>query len=382
MKWLRGVVHVTFSGAATALTAGALIVLDSSAIQAAETSSHTRTFTPEEFGAAGNGIRNDTKAVQAAIDAAQHRGIVLLPAGKTFRCTHSLLIPSFTTITGKGATSQLRFTWSAADGPSSGGTYYVGNDHPTRGNRDIDLSNFEVRGDGNGLPSGPNSLHPEGLAAGVHLRTVSRFTYDRLDIVDVPGISLSFQGSEHGLIEHNFVHNSGRDGITGTSYTRSLKDITITHNVVDDVGDDGIAINGTPDGTKELSVLPTHITVDDNKVQGWSSNVDGRALGRGIVLHSVTHTSITDNSIANTYSSGIEIFGATSDISVIGNSVTGAGLLSIGSSLDIPRQPTDGIDIDGAVAVVLKSNVSAANHGANIRVTDCTECSIQNEAPK
>ena len=42
-------------------------------------------FYPEDYGAVGNGVQNDVKALQAAIDAAhKNGGTVVLTSGKTY----------------------------------------------------------------------------------------------------------------------------------------------------------------------------------------------------------------------------------------------------------------------------------------------------------
>lgn len=60
-------------------------------------------FNPKEYGAIGNGIANDTAAVQSAISAMPASGGVLyIPANTTFLCTAEITLPSSKSITIKG----------------------------------------------------------------------------------------------------------------------------------------------------------------------------------------------------------------------------------------------------------------------------------------
>lgn len=63
----------------------------------------TITFkTPQEYGAIGNGTVDDTVALQAAIDASSNAFPLYLPAGKTYKITSTIVLPSNVTIIGAG----------------------------------------------------------------------------------------------------------------------------------------------------------------------------------------------------------------------------------------------------------------------------------------
>jgi hypothetical protein len=358
----------------------------------------THIFRPEQFGAIGNGKHNDTAAVQAAINAAAGRGVVLLLAHRTYLCTKSLTIPSNSTIRGANTTAVLSFNWVDALGPASGGAGYIRTDS-SKPNSNITLTHFTVQGYGNGQPSGPNALYPDRLTPGVNLYSVNGSTITYLHVQDVPGISIEYHGSQHGTIAHNYVHNSGRDGITGFWGPPNLDNIKVDHNYIADVGDDAIALNGAP--TTPLiatTALPYNLTVSENIIQGWPKNVNGRILGRGILLDTVAETTVADNSINNTFSSGIAIVGSqgpttaadknpvtnapwlSTGVTVENNRITNAGQLDIGSTISfiVGNQPTDGIYINGAENAIIKGNAVTNPRGKAIDNVRCDpNCLVQ-----
>lgn len=355
-------------------------------------------FTPEQFGAIGNDKHNDTAAVQAAINAAAGKGVVLFSAHRTYLCTKSLTIPSSSIIRGTNTTAILSFNWIDAVGPASGGAGYITTDG-AKATSHITLSHFTVQGDGNGQPAGPNVLYPNRLTPGVNLYSVSGFTITRLHVQDVPGISIEYHGSQYGTIAHNYVHNSGRDGITGFWDPPNLDNIKVEYNYVADVGDDAIALNGAPTPPPvNTSALPYNLTVSDNTIRGWPGNVNGRILGRGILLDAVAETIVTDNSITNTFSSGIAIEGSQSpatavdknpvtnapwlstDVTVDNNRITNAGQLDAGSTIGpiIGNQPRDGIYINGAEDAIISGNMVSNPQGQAIDNEACDpNCSVQ-----
>ncbi|HEY3865214.1 MAG TPA: right-handed parallel beta-helix repeat-containing protein [Solirubrobacteraceae bacterium] len=355
------------------------------------------TFTPEQFGAIGNGKHNDTAAVQAAINAAAGRGMVLLSAHKTYLCTKALTIPSNSTIEGTNSTAVLSFNWFDASGSDSGGRSYIGS-NVTASNSNITLTKFTVQGAGTGYPSGPNALYPTGLVSGVNLHFVNHFSIRHLQVRDVPGISIAYLGSQNGRIVYSYVHNSGRDGITGFGDSQNLDNIKIEHNDIVDVGDDAIAVNGAPlRPSVNAPPLPYNITVSNNIIQGWSTNINGKTLGRGIFIAAVVDVTVTNNSINNTFSSGIMVMGSQTlgivvdknpathaptrsrEVIIQNNVITDAGQLSTGSTLDLGHGGrTDGIYIDGATSTVVSGNIITNSLSQAVDNVECiSNCTVQ-----
>jgi hypothetical protein len=360
--------------------------------------------TPEQYGAVGNGVHDDTAAVQAAVNAAAGKLPVWLGAGKTYVCNSTILLPSNTTLEGAGTNSELKFTWFDAQGSHSGGNPYLGNKDTRTGDTNITLTNFQLVGATDGLPSGPNSLYPNDLTAGIRLRTVDRFSITHVEVSDTPAIAITYQGSQNGTLEYNYIHNSGRDGITGFWYIQNLSNIVVSHNYIAKVGDDGIAINGlvASPGPLNTSALPTNIQITDNTIAGWSSNPNGRSLGRGIALNGVNGVLVKDNSVNGSYSAGILVGGCIShlcpngtldpstgqpwrskNVQVLNNSITNAGQLSIGSLIDQlvdgAAQSKNGLDFYGTDDSTASGNTITNSLGAAVDVTDCNDCTIQSD---
>jgi hypothetical protein len=361
----------------------------------------TNSVTPEQYGALGNGTHDDTSAIQSAINAAAGR-IVWLSANKTYLCNASVKAPSNTTVEGAGPTAVLKFSWSDTSGSASKGGYYIGNTHQgLNSDTNITLTNFVVKGAGSGLPSGPSELYPNGLVPGVAIRGVTTFNLTHMEVTNVPGISVLYQGDNHGDIEYNNVHNSGRDGITGFwSGVGNLYTITVANNYINKVGDDGIAIWGTlPTGQAvNNTAIPYDIHITSNTVLGWTSNPNGKVMGRGIVLSVVNGASVQNNSVTNTYGNGILVWGCTparcpsgvvnpatgqpwrtTDVQVLSNSVTNAGQLHNGSTIDsyIGNQPHDGMYFDTTDNSTASGNTITNSLQIPVYIGDCNNCNIQ-----
>ncbi|VXC52075.1 hypothetical protein NOCARDAX2BIS_80007 [Nocardioides sp. AX2bis] len=344
---------------------------------------------PEDYGALGDGVHDDGPALQEALDTAQGRK-VQLAAGSTYLSRVSIRLPSHTTLRGP-ADAVLRFPWQAATGLDTGGPYYLGNTDQVGGNDDIVLDGFSVVGGGDGLPAGPN-LEGETLGIpAIRLRGVNSFTLTNLDIGYATGISILYQGSVHGTIVGNHVHDSGRDGITGMWLGDNLADITVADNVIARVGDDAIAIAGATIRLFNDVELPYDIRILDNRISGWERDPNGEILGRGIALLAVEDVEVAGNVVARTAGPGIMVRGAPAGgsvnpadgrvwssrgITITDNAVSGAAVHSITSTLPASYQGFGGIEVSDAFDVVTEGNIVDAAVGEDYQVTNCTGCSI------
>lgn len=343
---------------------------------------------PETFGAVGDGVHDDTSALQEAIDKADGK-LVQLSANANYLCTRSLLLPSHTTLEGPRSAS-ITFSWTHK-GADSGGGFYIGNADQAGGNSDIIISGFSIVGAGSGLPSGPQSVNASRNVPMVRLRSVSSFVVANLDISLAPGISILYQGCTHGRVINNYVHDSGRDGITGTWRHRNLTDILIAGNTIARVGDDGIAVVGTPHGSLNRAALPNDIRIIHNSITGWRRNPNGLLLGRGIALLAVRNVQVVDNTIANSASYGILIRGSVQKgsvnprgqpwisqrVTLVGNTVLNSARNWEGSRMP-PGQThgTSGIDVADAAMIRLEGNVVQKSKGRDVVVARCRDCSL------
>lgn len=344
---------------------------------------------PEDYGALGDGIHDDAPALQAALDAAQGR-VVQLTAGSTYLCRSSIRLPSHTTLQGP-ADATLRFPWEDATGVDTGGPYYLGNADQVDGNDDIVLDGFSVVGGGDGLPAGPIL---EGKIRGIpaiRLRGVNSFSLRNLDVGYATGVSILYQGSIHGSIVGNQVHDSGRDGITGMWLGDNLADITVSDNVIARVGDDAIAIAGATTRLPNDVELPYDIRIVDNRIVGWDSDPNGEILGRGIALLAVEDVEVIGNVITRTAGPGIMVRGApgggsvnpddglvwsSRGITIAGNAVSEAAVHSLTSTLPASYQGVGGIEVSDAFDVVAENNSVDAAVGEDYEVSNCDSCAI------
>lgn len=349
------------------------------------------TVTPEVYGAFGDGKHDDTAALQRALDAASGSGDeLILGNGATYLISDPLRIGSGTRVRGYGTNSVLQFTWARRSDGS--GAYYIGNRRQVApGDTDIHLSDFSIRGAGDGLPSGPIYSGPIPFPLGIRLRHVSHFSLTGLTISHVPGASILYQGCSDGEISDNDIKNSGRDGITGTGWTRGLNRIRIANNRIELVGDDAIAIVSASVRHEVVGPLPTEIVISQNYIEGWPGNPNGLALGRGINVNAATHVRIVENIIVRTHSYGILVKDAPNSqsidpetgnpwrsdhILIADNVVREAGQNVLGSAQIVQEPGHDGIAIRGGDQVSIRNNAVTDSYGQDIVLYDCYDCSV------
>jgi hypothetical protein len=267
--------------------------------------------TPEQYGAKGDGATDDTTAMQNALNGASGKTL-WLPAGKTYKVSKTISVPSDTTVTGAGTTSVIKFTWQDATGTASGGGSNIRTKDTTSSN--IHLSNFVLQGAGDGLPGGAKADNANGLVPLLKLIRLDNFTVTHMELRNAVGLSVSYSGCSNGVFQYNYVHNSGRDGITGyTDQAKATTSITVDNNKIEKVGDDGVAINGlVPGQNLSTSVgLAKNIKITNNIVIGWNPDPNGQYLGRGIQVDGVDGIVIKYNQISYPSSNGLLITGCT-----------------------------------------------------------------------
>jgi hypothetical protein len=281
----------------------------------------TSYITPASYGAKGDNSTDDTAAMQKALNAAAGKTL-WLPAGKTYKVSQTIAVPSKATIIGAGTTSVIRFTWTGVTSAGSGG----GSNLRTAGtsSNNINLSNFVLQGGGDGLPGGVKAGNPEGLVPLVKLIKVNTFSFKHMELRNADGLSISYSGSTNGTFQYNHVHHSGRDGITGyRDSAANVTNILIDNNLIEKTGDDAIAINGLVPGQnlKPLadgsSPLPKGITITNNVIRGWGNSLPAGsedAAGRGIALNGVAGATVQNNNLNYPNSMGILMTGCNDHI--------------------------------------------------------------------
>lgn len=350
--------------------------------------------TPEQYGATGNGTTDDFSAVQAAITAAAASGkTAWLSAGKTYLCGKQVALPSNTVLRGGGPSSALKFTWFDASQSSSGKDAYVRSKNQQSGESNITIANFTIIGGGSGNPSGLNADNPNGLVPAVQMNLVDGFSITNMQIMQSPGISITYRAATNGNITGNYVHDSGRDGITGFwSPLRNLTNIKVSNNYITRVGDDGIAINGLENFVNNVA-LPSDIVISNNTIEGWESPPNNKLLGRGIAVIGAKNLTVTKNSVINTTGAGIMLVACSntfckpgsvnpatgqpwqsSGLTVTDNTITNAGRIP-GSSPGVGIR--GGIYVNATTASSITGNIIVNAVNKDIDNVLCSGCNVQ-----
>jgi polygalacturonase len=341
--------------------------------------------TPEQYGAVGDGLTDDTVAMQRALNAAAGKTL-WLPAAKTYKISKTIAVPSNTTVMGAGKTSVIRFTWRGVTTPDSGG----GSNFRSAGvtAHDIHLTNFVLEGGGTGLPAGLNADNPQGLVPLLKLILVEDFSVTHMELRKAEGLAVSYTGGKNGLFRYNYVHHAGRDGITGYHNSAgTMTDIVVDDNLIEKAGDDAIAINGLVPGqnipvpSDGSNPLPKRITITDNVIRGWESDPNGKVLGRGIALNGVAGVLVQGNTLSHPNSTGILLTGCNPHI-CNGSSTdwwsTGAQLLNN------TIQHSTGGSRPGAIAIIKTRNSTVrgnkATYSSPYDFSGCSGCSISDNA--
>ncbi|MEZ6044827.1 MAG: glycosyl hydrolase family 28-related protein [Planctomycetaceae bacterium] len=340
-----------------------------------------------DFGAVGDGITDDTKAVQAALDAAEGNELYLDPG--TYLISDALLIPSNTILSGAGSNSILKFKWRDQ---SEGREFHLGNKNRGNhlsGDRNIELRDFVIEGGDTGDPYGP-TVH--GVTHGISFRKAMNVKVSRVEIRYTSGFSISNIGLVNGTFIGNTIRNVGRDGITSFPLVNQddpefmsypLNNLFISHNKFENVGDDAIAVHAGTEHAINYTLAPSNITITNNIIVGRSVRHE-LSQGRGIALTGVRHATIDGNQISSTVSSGILIqswYNNAADSELARESirsynvlVTNNSLIEIGSAEGLDRVKI-GIQVKGADRIRLANNLlrRAAGRGIDIRNTAVIE---------
>jgi Ca2+-binding RTX toxin-like protein len=331
----------------------------------------------KDFGAVGDGLTDDTHAVQAAINAAEGGQTLYIDPG-TYRLTDVILISSHTTITGAGTLSVLKFTWKDQ---TQGPDFHLGNRNrkdTDAGDSNIVLRDFVVEGGDTGLPYGEDQ---NSVTHGISFRKVSDLQVTGVQVRKVSGFGIANTGLVRGTFTENNIHDVGRDGITSFPLIREndpsfsgypLTDLLISNNEFVNVGDDAIAVHAGTASSVNLTNAPNNITITHNTITGRQTN-HALAQGRGIVLSGVHQALVANNTIQDTVSTGILIqsWGASptgalirsQNVQVLNNIIVRAG-----RAIGLDRVKF-GIQVKGADLIELANNTitDAADRGVDVR---------------
>lgn len=194
-----------------------------------------RSYSPEEFGAVGNGVANDTAALQAAVDASAKGGTVVFAPGVTYRLDGPIIIPTDTTIEGNGATL-LKTTTATSDVVLTNKMYSKGYGG---GGKCITIRNLKILGDYSATRDTTSPfMHVTGLRVENCVFEQGMKNGHYLDILgcdDVLVTGCSFRGMNPGsgreIIEAIQVDSATRSGSGGAHFGTGFYDGIPTRNI-------------------------------------------------------------------------------------------------------------------------------------------------------
>lgn len=307
------------------------------------TSTPVASVTPEDFGARGDGVTDDTVALQAAFDNAGGRAVALT-AGHTY--VHSEVLHLRTAalhVTGPGvllATAESRSSvWIEADDVLVDGGVEVRTANTTQrwsaweqmgvrliGHHGITLQNVTVTGS---------------AAAGIYVGGSAQFVLDHVTVEDTRADGIHMTGGSHdGQVISPTVRNSGDDGVAVVSYSAdgpACHDITVSSpRVLGTSGGRGLSVVGgvnvretdidvertaaagvyiAAEGSPWYSAAPANVTVTGGRIIGADTNT---SIDHGAVLilggedgPTPTNVTVQDLTVTDTRSS------ASRDLGVI-----------------------------------------------------------------
>jgi parallel beta-helix repeat protein len=272
-----------------------------------------KTFQVTDFGAAGDGVKDDTAAIQATIDQAsvQGGGKVYFPKG-VYLLKDSLFVRSdHITLEGVGWEAELRMLA-----------------HPQRvitieNAKDCTVRNLQVS-------LGAAAVERNDQDEGIYVEGVSNDFLIENILGNGKGIMVRGETSQ-GIIRSNTIHDTLADGI---HITNGASSIEILNNTLENTGDDAIAVVSYESNQKlvhNIKIIGNHIKnskargiahVGGNDVTIWRNTIDGTSssgilVDQDLNFHTLPsyNTSIKDNQIshAGSYSTkrgnqfGIEI---------------------------------------------------------------------------
>lgn len=320
-----------------------------------------------EFGAKGDGVTNDTAAIQAAINAASAASLrTYLPTG-VYLISANLTLPTNAVLFGDGPGSELQ---------QIGTTVFsaIVNANPTLGNANLTIRDLRINGNRSvrlaGLPAeagddGSNGIRfsaPDAAPAnGVLVQDVT--------IENTGHVGLMIFNATDVRITRVIVRNTRRDGID--VWFNSSR-VVISDCIVYDCGDDCISICGeNPGHTNGTKV--TYVSI----IGGTYSHRADSVFGRGIYLSGADDVTVSGAVISNTFSHGIQV-----DKSYVTNyapkriTITGCTIMQAGNA----TTSGSGISVTSCDGLLINGNVieGAYNSGILVNGVTAARCSVVN----
>lgn len=318
-----------------------------SATSAALNSIYARPRLMRGTGIDPSGAADSQSAIQAKLIEAASAGARAVFSEGTYRLNSRLDFPSNSDVDAVG-TAVLNFTQTGTGGNVIQNSDYAG---AAGGNRNIRIRNLTIRGSGDGTPSGSGSV-----ASGIIFRHCTDVEISGCRLERIQGVSVGWQGVARGRFVNNTVYEGGRGGFVAWGHGSLVRteDIVCADNMFYKLGDDAMAAQGNTPSASAGS-QPRRFTFTGNTVYGQSA-VYANGAGRGLIIMGVSDVTVANNTMTDTYSSGVLIQSDTEggvwlaeNINVSGNVIRDAGFA--GGS-----QPKSGVYVTKARQVTIDGN--------------------------
>ncbi len=340
-------------------------------------------------GARGDGLTDDTAALQAALDAAAKAevgpattgGVVYLPPQSTYKVVGPLRLPSNATLQGAGRSSVIKM---------AAGTN-------TRLLKNANASDTNIRIRDLTLDGNRANVTPDQAGAGtstIWMESVTGLWIEDCWLLDSALVGIQTNNCSDVFLLRNWIDHPIKFGIFVGTDSGTSTNVQLVGNTVKRSGRHGIVVDGGYGSQGSVS----HVLVADNYIETSSASPDWETLsgvtGGGIgidVEEGVEAVRILGNTCTDNANWQISVIAGQHDwpvlyATVADNTVSGGTLE--GFRIDQARSLTlggntsngngrEGYYLSSCSGVTMRGNVAAFNGLSGWRVTDCAHVAAE-----